>query len=67
MKTTAAFAPLTAAASIAVLAQSSTLLYLALGLLASVLAIEVSLFVLYVRRPADRKDLLKFHRAWRGR
>lgn len=67
MKPTAAFASLTATGSLAVLTQSPVALYLALGLVAFVLAIEVSHLVLYVRRPADRKDLLKLYRVWRGR
>jgi hypothetical protein len=67
MKTTAAFGSLAATSSIAALTKSPLVLYLALGLVAVILAIEVSFFVLYVRRPADRKDLLRYHRAWRGR
>ena len=69
MKTTAAFASLTAATSsvAAVFTQNTLALYIALGLVAFVLAIEVALLVLYVRRPGDRKDLLAFYRVWRGR
>lgn len=52
--------------SITVIAQNTVALYLALGLAAFVPAIEVTLLVLYVS-PRDHKDLLKFHRAWRGR
>lgn len=67
MKPTAAFASLLAATSASALTQSTVALYLALGLIGIFLAIEVTFLVLYVRRPGDRKDLLKLHRAWRGR
>lgn len=42
-------------------------LRMALGLTGIFLAIEVTFIVLFVRRPGDRKDLLKLHCAWRGR
>ena len=70
MKITAAFASLTAATGSVVAAgitHSATLLIIALVLIGILLAIEVSLVVLYVRRPGDRQDLLKLYRVWRGR
>ena len=66
MKTPVAFAPLAVGGS-AVLLQEPTALYIALGLAGFTLVIEVALLVLYVSRPGDRKDLLKWHRTWRGR
>ena len=69
MKITAAFATsLTAATGSAVLlSQNTAALYIALGFIASVLVTEMLLIVLYVCRPADRKDLLKLYRVWLGR
>jgi hypothetical protein len=68
MKITAAFAPLIAAmSSVTVFAQNTVALCMALAFVASILAIEVTFLILYVRRPGDRKDLLKLYRVWRGR
>lgn len=67
MKTPVAFAPLATVGGSAVLLQEPVALYIALGLVGFTLVIEVALFVLYVCRPGDRKDLLKWHHAWRGR
>lgn len=68
MRTTAAFASLaTSAAMYSGYTGDAIALRMALGLIGIFLAIEVTFLVLFVRRPGDRKDLLKFHRAWRGR
>jgi hypothetical protein len=68
MKTTAAFASLTAATgSVAVSTQDSTPLLVVLVLVGLRLVGHGAFLVLYVCRPADRKDLRKYLRARRER
>lgn len=71
MKISAAFASLTTATTnsvIAVLTHSTIALYIALGLISFVFAIEVALLVtLIVRFWSDDKALMKVYLAWRGR
>jgi len=68
MKVTAAFATLSGAATSAYVSHHDTLpLMLVLVLVALCLAAHGAFVVLYVCRPADRKDLRKLLRAWRTR
>lgn len=68
MKMTVAFGSLlTAASGVAMSTQDTVPLLIALGLVALHLAGHGVLLVLFVCRPADRNDLLKYIRAWRER
>lgn len=68
MRMTFAFGSLVGATGgVAVYTQDTVPLLFALGLVAMHLAGQGVLLALFVCRPADRKDLLKFIRAWRGR
>jgi hypothetical protein len=57
----------TATGGVVVATQATVPLFIALGLVALHLAGQGVLLALFVCRPADRKDLLKFIKAWRGR